>query len=61
MVSDEGKRETHNDLGSRGLSLKGVAGTVFPIGDFVFGGCVCIFVCDLRQGTGVDKLLEIRV
>lgn len=61
VVSDERKRETHNDLGSRCLLLEGVAGTVFPTGGFVFGGCICIFLCDPRQGTGVDKLLEIRV
>lgn len=32
VVSDERKRETHNDLGSRCLLLEGVAGTVFPTG-----------------------------
>lgn len=32
-----------------------VAGADFPIGDFVFGGCICIFVGDLRWETGRDK------
>lgn len=59
-VSDERKKETHSDLGSRCLLLDGCR-TAFPVGAFVFGGCICIFVCDRDKEQVRDKLLEIRV